>query len=302
MIRTKHNCSTLFLAVLAIFIVFQSCDTEPIVVDKDVAEIPVVLSLICPEEKGTEAYIGRSFPEVGIASLGDAIVEIAGGGLNKKLTYHSNGTYRTENFQVQHNLTYQISVLLNSGKRLLGATKVPGKITIANISTGDTLFYRQEPAISKYTYYAIGPRISWHGGDRAAMFICYYQFEENIMGQPAPIIATADTSTATFRLMFYNNAPGIDTKLVPTRKAKLFVCAIDSCFYKNGGYTYQEGRPQVGLTNGDDLKIKLPIRNLTGWTNIANGTGVFGSYTYDAVDVVVALQQEQMKIAKTFPK
>jgi hypothetical protein len=68
------------------------------------------------------------------------------------------------------------------------------------------------------------------------------------------------------------------------------VCAVDSNFFLSGGSTYSEtiSKPM----NPDDLfwgQSILTNHSHRGWSNVVNGSGVIGSYTYDYVDVFVAV-------------
>ena len=254
-------------------------------------EIPIALCLLCPEKNGVVAFIGRSFPEVGIEYLNDAQVTISYDSGYVQLYHISNGVYKNNDFQVQHNKEYKFSALLKSGKWLTATTKVPDRISILNIQPGDTLYYEMDTQ-SFWGFIAKGPEISWNSVDGTAYFLCYYQFEKLLENQGQHPIATADTFTNEIRLTFYIIDEHVnEVSILPVRNAKLLVCALDSCFYQyfNPGNFSSENFSIFSDPNGPHI-LPFPDFNSYERSNITNGNGVFGAYTYDAVDVVIALK------------
>jgi len=287
------DCGKIVSGLVSLLVlVFVFCSTEPIVTDKYAAEIPIVLSLLCPEREGVSVYVGRSFPEIGIEPIPDAVVEISDDRRTERLRYRGAGIYVDDRFRVHHSITYRYIIHLPSGKVLTGATQIPQKLDILDLSPGDTLHYRLETCSIPYhnsEKIGKGPPIRWSGG--GAVNICYFQFSETIPGQRHLPLATADSAVATLPL-HYPYWPCRDAEFVPLRRARLMVCAVDSNFYLSGGSTYSEtiSKPM----NPDDLfwgQSILTNHSHRGWSNVVNGSGVIGSYTYDYVDVYIAVRE-----------
>ena len=288
----KHKRNLLICSCISAILV--ACSTDPVVTNKDTVEIPIALCLLCPEKNGVVAFIGRSFPEVGIEYLNDAQVTISYDSGYVQLYHISNGVYKNNDFQVQHNKEYKFSALLKSGKWLTATTKVPGTVKILNISNGDTLFYEKDPSISdRHVLVAKGPPISWKTTEGAAYYLCYYQFEEILLNQSQRAVTTSDTAISTLRLIYMEtDGFGHEMPIIPIRRAKLVICALDSFFYmySDGINFYSENFS--GFRNPiDPRQITFPDYNFYNRSNIINGQGIFGSYTYDSVDIVVVLRE-----------
>jgi hypothetical protein len=289
----RTQCGPRIFIFLLTAILIGSCNLDPVIIDKDSAEIPIVVSLLCPERQGVEVYVARSFPEMRNEPVINALVKINHGSESISLLHVQNGFYRNSAYQIQQGESYNLFVKLENGKILTGATFVPPQLIFMNVQPGDTLWFEKEASSYKYFITAIGPEISWGGGQNAAVYVCYFAFADTVENQNQTAVATTQFSVKT-RLSFYHYNPNGDGEVVvkkPIRNAKLVLCAIDSNFYQNGGEVYSAFFGNV--TAPDFSHIGLPNRSNRqwGWSNITNGSGVFGAYTYATQEVIVALKE-----------
>jgi|GEM_PF-3347881 len=278
---------------LSIVCLLASCSLDPAIIDKNAAEIPIAVSLLCPERQGVEVYVARSFPELRNETVTNALVSIVHGSESIHLPHVQNGLYRSPQYRIRHGERYDLYVRMENGKVLTGTTHVPQELRLKSVQPGDTLWFEKEASMLRYFFTAIGPEISWDNCQNAAIYLCYFMFADSVEGQDQIAVSTAETFVRT-KLTFYHHNPNGDGVVVnkPIRQAKLALWAMDSSFYQNGGQIYSEYFRNIAAPDFIRPGL-LPNRShwQTGWSNIINGSGVFGAYTFAAQEVVVALKE-----------
>lgn len=272
-----------FVLITIAYAFITNCDVEPIITNKNAVEILAGMCLLAPEKMGVEAMISRCLPEKGVESVSGARVTLYFDGKDYLLQYVGSGMYRNDSISIPYNTTCSFSVVTKNGQVIQDTCTTPGKVAILNISPGDTIYYERVWADSEY-YTEKWPMISWQRTSRTAIYLCFYW--HNIVSNS---IATTDTAIAPPERKSWIGPPP-HGKLPIYSNAKIVVCALDSNLYQFIDYKfYSEGNVVPVVFRGkDENENPMPYFDVSGQVNAENELILFGAYTFDSVDVVLA--------------
>lgn len=275
--------------ILSIFLII-SCSENPVITETENTGNPIVLSLVSPDLPIMEVYVGNSLPESEIEDINSANVIISSMTESFYLKSKGSGFYRSQDNQIQPGTRYYLTVETIGKRTLTAHTDVPGLVSIENVHPGDTLTYFVDNNKSnEFSIKMTGPSIRLKRVQNAAIFLIFFQIAKLPDGFHFYQWAHADTvaEAPQISFLFAPTIPEPDSTL----SVKLVVCALDSNYYNNF-----EAYSDYGLkceTNSSDPRERFQPFPYNRVDNIQNGIGLFGSFTYQSVPVVLKLFQEK---------